>query len=82
MAGSDVIADVSRALQTALGRALANLAVQVIIHDLQNTTVPPIPTNPPSLVIFLYRLIEDPSIRNRHKSPSTSPIEPKPASRR
>lgn len=67
MAGSGVIADVSQALRTALTGALATLPVppQALIHDLQTTTVPPISTNPPSLVIFLYRLIEDPSTRNR-----------------
>jgi hypothetical protein len=65
MAGSDVVSDVSRMLETVLTGAMSSLtpppAPIARVHDLQGA----IPTAPPLLTLFLYEVAEDPSLRNR-----------------
>ncbi len=65
MASSGVISDVSQTLINALDNALSSLfpapAPQAILHDLQGT----ISTNPATLAVMLYEVIEDATTRNR-----------------
>ena len=65
MAGSDVISDVSRMLESVLTDAMSSLtaapAPVARVHDLVGT----IPTAPAMLTLFLYEVCEDPSLRNR-----------------
>ena len=67
VANSDVIGDVSTALERLLTDAMANLAVAPAaapiakVHDLRGNT----PTAPPLLTLFLYEICEDGHSRNR-----------------
>ncbi|MDJ0653683.1 MAG: DUF4255 domain-containing protein [Xanthomonadales bacterium] len=60
-----VIADVSSTLQAVLTDALSTLlpapAPVAEVHDLSGN----VPINPPRLTIFLFEVVEDPSMRNR-----------------
>ena len=73
MAGFGVIADVSETLHDVINTALSTLtpapAPQALVHNLQGT----IPTNPPTLTIFLYEITEDSSTRNRPMRREDSP---------
>lgn len=65
MAAHAVIGDVTDTLVGVLNDALSSLfpapAPQALVHDLQGT----IPTNPPTLAVFLYEISEDAHSRNR-----------------
>lgn len=65
MAAFGVIADVTDTLVGVLDDALSSLfappAPQALVHDLQGT----VPTNPPTLAVFLYEITEDAHSRNR-----------------
>jgi hypothetical protein len=67
MPGFSVIADVSRTLASVITAGLSTLTPApppvAVIHDLLQQ--PPIPTNPASLTIFLFEILEDCSQRNR-----------------
>ena len=63
--GYSIIADVSETLEAAIDAALVVLdpanPPQAVIHDFAGN----IPTNPPSMVLFLYEVVQDPMTRNR-----------------
>jgi hypothetical protein len=65
VAGHGVIADVTETLVGVLDDALSSLfpapAPQALVHDLQGT----VPTNPPTLAVFLFEVSEDAHARNR-----------------
>ncbi len=64
MPDSSVIADVSQTLQTVLTGAFSTLTPGppvAEVHDLQGT----ISTTPARMTIFLFEVIEDPTVRNR-----------------
>ena len=65
MADSDVIGDVSTALERLLTSAMSTLtpppAPIAQVHDLSGV----IPTAPALLTLFLYEIAQDPSVRNR-----------------
>lgn len=65
MADTDVIGDVSSALERLLTDAMRTLtpapAPIARMHDLRGD----IPTSPPLLTLFLYDIAQDPSVRNR-----------------
>jgi len=65
MADHGVLGDVSTTLRDLLTGALSTLQPQpspvARVHDLLGT----IPTDPPSLTVFLYEISEDPSAKNR-----------------
>lgn len=65
MPGYSVIADVSETLVAAINAALVVLdplnPPLAVIHDFAGT----ISTNPPSMVLFLYEIAQDPTTRNR-----------------
>ncbi len=76
MPDSAVIADVSVTLQSVLTNAFSTLmpaptpAPVAEIHDLQGN----IPTAPARMTIFLFEVVEDPSLRNR--PPSRTDVPP------
>jgi len=65
MPGYSVIADVSKTMVAAINAALVALdplnPPLAVIHDFVGT----ISTNPPSMVLFLYEVAQDPTTRNR-----------------
>jgi hypothetical protein len=65
MPGYSVIADVSETLETAISAALVALdpvnPPQAQVHDFSGN----ISTNPPTMVLFLYEVAQDPITRNR-----------------
>ena len=64
MANSDVISAVSLTLETRLTAGLSTLglpAPTAQLHDL----VTPVTSDPPTVTLFLYQIVEDPSVRNR-----------------
>jgi hypothetical protein len=67
MASSDVIAAVSETLESRLTAGLSTLGPPPPIarlHDL----VTPVTSDPPTVTLFLYQIVEDPSVRNRSKT--------------
>ena len=66
MANSDVISAVSATLEQRLRVALGTLwsAPIVTLHDL----VTAVTTDSPTVTLFLYQVVEDPSVRNRAKT--------------
>lgn len=69
----DVVAAVSKTLETFLTSALSTVtpppAPQAVVHDLQSAPS----TTPPKLTLYLYEVVEDPSARNRPRSRATTP---------
>jgi hypothetical protein len=64
MANSDVISAVSETLEQRLTAGLSTLGPPPPIarlHDL----VTPVTSDPPTVTLFLYQIVEDPSVRNR-----------------
>ncbi|MGI9333171.1 MAG: DUF4255 domain-containing protein [Gammaproteobacteria bacterium] len=63
MPDSSVIADVSETLEAFLTNAFTTIVPAPVaeVHDLQGA----ISTTPARMTIFLYEMIEDPSVRNR-----------------
>jgi hypothetical protein len=63
MANSDVISAVSEMLEKRLTAGLSALRPPPIarLHDL----VTPVTSDPPTVTLFLYQIVEDPSVRNR-----------------
>jgi len=72
MADYSVIADVSETLQTVLTDALSTLAPGPPVAELHDLSGP-VATNPPRITLFLYEVMEDPTVRNR---PATRSITP------
>jgi len=67
VANSDVISAVSETLEARLTAglsALGNPAPTAQLHDL----VTAVPSDPPTVTLFLYQVIEDCSVRNRAKT--------------
>ncbi len=73
MAAHGVVGEVTDTLVGVLDDALGSLfpapAPQASVHDLQGT----VPTNPPTLAVFLYELTEDAHSRNRPRQRITQP---------
>jgi hypothetical protein len=73
MADHGVLGDVSNTLSALLTDALASLLPApppvARVHDLLGT----IPTDPPSLTVFLYEISEDPSAKNRPPRRTSAP---------
>jgi hypothetical protein len=66
MANSDVISAVSETLEKRLTAGLSTLGPPpptARLHDL----VTPVTSDPPTVTLFLYQIVEDPSVRNRHQ---------------
>ena len=67
MANSDVISAVSKTLEARLTLGLGSLnsgALQAQLHDL----VTPVSSDSPMVTLFLYQIVEDPSVRNGSKT--------------
>jgi Pvc16 N-terminal domain len=67
MATSDVLASVSETLQARLTAGLSSLGPPTpvaVLHDLSSTP----PTDPPRVTLFLYDIVEEPTVRNRAKT--------------
>jgi hypothetical protein len=67
MANSDVISAVSETLESRLTAGLSTLGTPpptARLHDL----VTPVTSDPPTVTLFLYQIVEDPSVRNRAKT--------------
>ena len=72
MADSDVIADVSETLRVVLTTAFSTLpapAPVAEIHDLQGA----ITTSPARMTVFLFEVVEDPTVRNRQPGRDVTP---------
>jgi hypothetical protein len=67
VANSDVISAVSETLETRLTAGLSALGSPpptAQLHDL----VTPVTSDPPTVTLFLYQVLEDPTVRNRSKT--------------
>ncbi|MEA2492353.1 MAG: hypothetical protein QOJ29_264, partial [Thermoleophilaceae bacterium] len=67
MANSDVISAVSETLESRLSAGLSTLGPPpptARLHDL----VTPVTSDPPTVTLFLYQIVEDPTVRNRAKT--------------
>jgi hypothetical protein len=68
MANSDVISAVSETLESRLTAGLSTLGTLLPpiarLHDL----VTAVTSDPPTVTLFLYQIVEDPSVRNRSKT--------------
>jgi hypothetical protein len=67
VANADVISAVSATLEARLTAGLASLglgAPTAQLHDL----VTPVTSEPPTVTLFLYEIVEEPSIRNRART--------------
>jgi hypothetical protein len=67
MANSDVISAVSETLESRLTAGLSTLGPPpptARLHDL----VTPVTSDPPTVTLFLYQIVEDPTVRNRAKT--------------
>src|SRR3954469_24128665 len=67
MANSDVISAVSETLESRLTAGLSTLGTPpptARLHDLAT----PVTSDPPTVTLFLYQIVEDPSVRNPPKT--------------
>jgi len=67
MASANVISAVSETLEARLTAGLGTLgppAPRAQLHDL----VTPVTNDPPTVTLFLYDIVEDPTVRNRSKA--------------
>jgi hypothetical protein len=67
VANSDVVASVSETLQLRLTRALSGLGTPAPFAELHDLATMP-PSDPPRVTLFLYDIVEDPTVRNRAKT--------------
>lgn len=67
MASSDVLVAVSETLQNRLTAGLSTLGPPVPVAELHDLASPPSNT-PPRATLFLYDVVEEPTVRNRPKS--------------
>ncbi len=67
MASSDVLVAVSETLQNRLTAGLSTLGPPVPVAEMHDLATPP-SNAPPRATLFLYDVVEEPTVRNRPKS--------------
>jgi len=67
VATADVIAAVSATLEARLTAAMSTIGPPVPVVELHDLVALP-PSDPPTVTLFLYQIVEDPTTRNRPKT--------------